>query len=269
VALNQTTAEFVAGVSKGSGIDPRVLLAWIDAEGAYAPNGTGGFNFLNLKPAPGGRSYSGVPIAVSSGGFEQFQSITDAITETVNRLSQSFASGIVGAAKTRPTPAAQISAIAASGWDQTDYGGPGGPTLAAIFAKFFGGTAGLSSPYEGPTQAPTILSDFAGNIPSPPGGGATTLQKIAAFLPGVPGADTLGSSQTTGAGGLPTVSNSGGLIDWTPLLNKAAVGGLYLFLSIVALALGALAVRRASGAAPGPAGYARGKLGKAGLAAAA
>jgi hypothetical protein len=136
---------FVQGVSQQTGIDPRVLVAWIKQEGAYAPNGTKGFNFLNLRPYAGD-PYSGV----SSGGFEQFSGVQDAITATVRRINQPFASGI--RASVGKTPQESISAIAASGWDAAHYGGPGGPNLVAAFTGLFN-KAALSDSYLSPASA--------------------------------------------------------------------------------------------------------------------
>ncbi len=85
--------QFVADVSKATQIDPRVLIAWAQQEGAYAKGGTGGFNYLNLRPIAGD-PYS----SVSSGGFEQFSSLSDAEAATIRRLGQPFAQPIITAA---------------------------------------------------------------------------------------------------------------------------------------------------------------------------
>lgn len=126
---------FIEGVAAGTGIDPRVLQAQADVEGATAPGGTGHFNYLNLKPYPGD-PYSGV----SPGGFEQFASVQDAIAATVRRLHQPFAAGIIASTQgASATPQKEIAAIAASGWDAGHYGGVGGPSLLSEFTKLYGG----------------------------------------------------------------------------------------------------------------------------------
>src|SRR5438552_3986259 len=126
MALTSDEARFVSGVSAQTGLDPRVVVAWEHAEGDYAPGGTGGHNYLNLRPYPGD-PYS----SVSGGGFDQFGSVEDAIRATVRRINQPFAAGIRGSVG-RP-PASEIGAIAASAWDSGHYGGFGGPNLRTIF----------------------------------------------------------------------------------------------------------------------------------------
>jgi hypothetical protein len=151
VSLNSDEAAFVAGVSRQTGIDPRVLVAWVQAEGAYAPNGTGGHNYLNLRPAAGDVG----TVAASSGNFDQFATVQDAITSTVNRLHNPFASGIIAAA--RKTPRQEIGAIAASAWDSGHYGGNGGQHLLDTFSSIFT-AAGLDSSYQGPDTAQAVAA---------------------------------------------------------------------------------------------------------------
>lgn len=151
MANDQNFVTFVTQVSQQTGLDPRVVIAWIKAEGAYAPGGTGGFNYLNLRPAAGD-VYSGV----SSGGFEQFSNVQQAVTATVRRLHMPFASGIL--ATRGKTPGETISAIAASGWDSGHYGGPGGPNLVADFTAIFS-KAALGSAYESPAVAQAVATE--------------------------------------------------------------------------------------------------------------
>ncbi len=147
-------AQFVVDVSHATKIDPRVVLAWTEQENADAPNGTGGFNYLNLRPEQGD-PYA----AVSSGGFEQFASEADAVTATVHRLGEPFAKPILTDV-TKRTPRQEIAAIASTGWDSSGYGGPGGPKLAAKFADIFT-PAGLDTSYTSPAEAKGIV-DTAG-----------------------------------------------------------------------------------------------------------
>lgn len=144
-------AQFVVDVSHATKIDPRVVLAWTEQENADAPNGTGGFNYLNLRPEAGD-NYAGV----SGGGFEQFASEGDAVNATVHRLSEPFANPIVTGAVGR-TPRQEIAAIASTGWDVSHYGGAGGPTLAAKFASIFT-SAGLDDSYDSPGNAEAIVN---------------------------------------------------------------------------------------------------------------
>lgn len=151
--------QFLTSVSKQTGIDPRVIQAWMQQEGAYAPGGTGNFNYLNLRPYPGD-PYSGV----SSGDFEQFSSVADAIAATVARLKQPFAAPILAAAG--KTPSAQIAAIASTGWDSGHYGGMGGINLKNTFARLFGVKA-LTSKGEGAGAVQTTHLPGDKGVPNP------------------------------------------------------------------------------------------------------
>lgn len=149
-SLTAAEAAFVTGVTTKTGIDPRVVVAWVQQEGAYAPRGTGGFNFLNLRPYPGD-PYS----SVSSGNFEQFASVSDAIDATVRRLKQPFAAPILASVK--KSPGQQIAAIADTGWDADHYGGNGGINLKATFAKLFT-PAALADKPEGAGAAAAVAA---------------------------------------------------------------------------------------------------------------
>lgn len=154
MALDASSARFIEGVSAQTGIDPRVLVAWLENEGANAKNGTGGYNYLNLRPFPGDPY-----VSVSSGDFEQFSNVSDAVAATVRRLEQPFARPIIAAARGHATPQQEIGAIATTGWDSTNYGGFGvGPNLLKTFAGIFGGEAGLTSTYQGPGTAAEVAA---------------------------------------------------------------------------------------------------------------
>lgn len=147
--LNQV--RFVVGVSTATKIDPRVVISWMEQEGANTPGGTGGFNYLNLRP------FAGDPYkTVSTGGFEQFASVNDAVKATVRRLNQPFAKPIVATARTKPTPAQQINAIASTGWDAGHYGGKGGVELQHTFSNLFKG--GLQDSYLDPGNARAVAN---------------------------------------------------------------------------------------------------------------
>lgn len=142
-------ADFINGVAKQSGLDPRVVEAWVTVEGAYNANGTGHFNYLNLRPAAGDVGVVGE----STGKFDLFSNVNDAITSTVNRIKQPFASGIVASAG--KSPATQLSAIANSAWSSDHYtvGGVRGEGLILSFEGQFGkdalGSAAQSNPVSG------------------------------------------------------------------------------------------------------------------------
>lgn len=145
--------QFVRQVSAQTGIDPGVLFAWVELEGADAPGGTGHYNYLNLRP------YRGDPYrSVSSGGFEQFGTVQQSIVATVRRLRQPFARGILSTAHSHATPQDQIAAIAASNWDAGHYGGVGGPNLARQYAQLqlgqgFGSGGGVGGAVSGAAGA--------------------------------------------------------------------------------------------------------------------
>jgi hypothetical protein len=154
MGLSADAAAFVTGVSNATGIDPRVLVAWIQAEGAYAPNGTKGYNFLNLRPYAA--SDVGV-VGVTSGNFDQFGSVQSAVDSTVARLRQPFARPILQGAQAQVSPGQEIALIASTGWDSGHYGGSGGVKLRQIFASIFG-AGGLTDKYQGPGTAAAVAS---------------------------------------------------------------------------------------------------------------
>lgn len=192
--LNQV--RFVIGVSTATRIDPRVVIAWMQQEGANAPGGTSGFNYLNLRPL------SGDPYkTVSSGGFEQFASVNDAVKATVRRLNQPFAKPIVATARTRPTPQAQIRAISTTGWDAGHYGGGGGIELQRTFSTLFKG--GLNDSYLDPGNARAVANtvstgsasphDPIGSTPSVIDSAASAANDAARHIPGVAQIEDIGS----------------------------------------------------------------------------
>lgn len=127
--VGQLRQQFIAEVSRQSGVDPGVVDYWTTREGAYAPHGTGGLNFLNLRP------YKGDPYAgVSPGGFEQFHDLPSAVQATVRRIKQPFLQQFLAPALGKG-PDAQWDAIATSGWDAGHYGrtglGNGSPAAPA------------------------------------------------------------------------------------------------------------------------------------------
>lgn len=231
--MDKDQARFIVGVSTATKIDPRVLIAWAKAEGAYADNGTGHFNYFNLRPYPGD-PYS----SVSSGNFEQFSNVNDAIAATVRRLNQPFARPIIATAAAKPTPKQQIQAIASTGWDAGHYGGNGGIKLQEIFGSMFGGNKGLNDSYVGPGAALSVAStagtgsasdhansgDF-GTVVS--GKTAGDINSAARHVPGV--------AQVEGAVG--AVSSISDAIGWVFSQKGAMVigGGIIVILGILSL----------------------------------
>jgi hypothetical protein len=160
-------AEFANSVAAATGIDPRVVYAWAQVETGGTPYG-GFHNWLNLRPYPGD-PYSGV----SPGNFEEYSSLASAEAAAIRRIKMPFASGIIAADGT--TPAQEISAIAASGWDAGHYGGPGGPSLLAAFRSIYpnvdtGGAAlkkgSTVSAVSGGGQSPGSVTSVATGIGS-------------------------------------------------------------------------------------------------------
>jgi hypothetical protein len=238
--LTTDEAQWVTGVAEGTGIDPRVLIAWAQDEGAYAPNGTGGHNYLNLRPS----SIGDVGVtSISSGDFDQFANVQDAIASTVARIKQPFASAIIENA--RGTPAQELAAIASTGWDgDAHYGGAGGPQLQRDFSSIFGNP---DTPYEAPT--PSYLAQLTGDINV--GGSAATPGLFGSgTLEGAPGALYQGSgaqAAVNAAGG--AISGVTGSIDSvgkffsfvTSLRFAEIVGGVLL------VAIGLLMIMRSLG----------------------
>jgi hypothetical protein len=176
--LDTNTAKFVVGVSSATGIDPRVIIAWVQQEGAYAKGGTGHFNYLNLRPQAGDK-YSGV----SPGNFEEYSSVNDAIFSTVRRINSGKV--IKTTAQAKPTPREQIKAISSSGWDIDSYGGNGGKKLLDTFTGIFG-NKGLDDAYVSPASAGAIASTAGTGSAADAGSyDANNAVSDAANLPGI------------------------------------------------------------------------------------
>jgi hypothetical protein len=179
MALNNDQAQFVAGVSRGTGIDPRVIIAQLQVEGSYNL----GHNYLGLRPPSSSatKDYSGVPIRVfhdpKNGAFETFGSVNDAVTATVNRLHQQFAQPLIRTVG--QSPGTQIKALGSIGWDAGNYGG-GGSAVQSKFTSLFGAAALNDQPLP-PSQALAVASTVgtgsAGTtiLPNPFTGGAADL----------------------------------------------------------------------------------------------
>jgi hypothetical protein len=214
--------QFVQAISSAAGLDPRVVQVWVDAEGAYAPNGTAGHNWLNLRPAAGDVGVTGK----TSGGFDQFDTVDDAITSTINRLHNPFAGVIIASAN--KTPATQMTAIAASSWDSGHYTSNGilGGKLFALWSKLY--------PNAKPGGAPVAAGSYGGTTV-----GQTTAAQAAAadasHIPGVVQAESVSSFL-------------GKLTDPSYILR-----GLQVLGGAVLVLIGIYLLARQVGLAPGPA----------------
>lgn len=131
--IHRDAETFVSTLHTLTGLDPDVIRAWARAEGAYAPGGTGGYNFLNMK-ASSHRGLSGVPLAgLSSKGFAQFHSPQDAATEAAYWINTMPNYRSIRAA-VHHDPVTQIAAISSSPWDAGHYGGNGSKLLGSYNA---------------------------------------------------------------------------------------------------------------------------------------
>lgn len=190
----QDLPEFAHEVSQATGVDPRVIFAQAMLEGAYAPNGTGHFNYLNIRPYPGDR-YS----AVSSGNFEEFANVHDAAWSTARRIRQPFLwgsgpgeGGLGAVIAAHGSPAQEIAAIGRSGWDAGHYGG-GGSALESKFESLYGASAAQGPPRTSKTAlAPggstgTTVTGSLGHVVDATGvGGALKgVERIGAFVTSV------------------------------------------------------------------------------------
>lgn len=199
-ALSGPQAEpfFIARVAALTGLDPKVVESWVKAEGAYAPNGTGGNNFLNIREST---SRSGVPLAgTTSNGFAQFHSAADAATETahwINTMPNYL--GIRQAAKLGPR--SQLAAIAASPWDSGHYGG--GKNLYAAYDSVNKGGGGID--WGGILGG---IGKVGTDVANPIQGGIDIGSHIPGFnsIPGVKATETILSAPEKIASGVTTVA---------------------------------------------------------------
>lgn len=106
------------------------------------------------------------------------------------------------------------------------------------------------------------IAGGSGGTAAPVGGDFSTVGQAASNA-----ASSVGGAVSNAFGDLNPVKWVKDLTTWAS--HEAIVGGLYVVLSLAALALFVLAIMRAGNASPGAAGYARGKLGAGALAGAA
>jgi hypothetical protein len=161
--LTVEQAQFSNDVAKALNLDPRVIYAQAEVEGAYAPGGTGGFNFLNLRASTVnslGKPYAGS----SAGGFAQFANLKQAEDATVAEF-QSPAIAVQG--YPGDTPAQEISRISASPWDAGHYGN--GRSLSNAFTQTYG-LAALTAKGSTTPIAGGGIQNNAGGIPNPVSG---------------------------------------------------------------------------------------------------
>lgn len=223
---------FIVGVSSATGIDPRVVSAWVTQEGAYTSQGSGGYNYLNLKAGPG---TVGV-VGTASNQSLQFRDVQSAITSTVNRLNQPFASNIVKTAQAKGTPAQQISAISNSAWASNHYGTPAGTNLFRTFSSQWGESNLTMPPMPGGKI--TIGVDFAS-------GQAQSLTSEQAAQQGTPFTGQSGIGQAAGyvagqgAKAAADVFLSGTGLRILQVLGGAILAGMGVFLLIRQIGLSA------------------------------
>jgi hypothetical protein len=135
--LSPDQSRYVDRVAAGTGLDRRVVVAWVGAESGWGIN-KAGHNYLNVGPG------------------ETYPSVDQAAARVVGLINGS--SNYYGIRAAIPAgPAAQVQAIAASPW------GTSGTTLAAVYSQLVGG---------GPTA--TLVST-QGVTPQDPGGSQPTI----------------------------------------------------------------------------------------------
>lgn len=186
-------AAFVANLSKLTGLSTKTVQTWVAAEGADAANGTGGYNYANVRARPGSPTgYSGVSYAgVSSAGFAQFRSPADAARETAYWIeAMPNYQGIRTAAG--KGVAAELAAIARSPWDQNHYAdstGRAGAKLVTALKATGGGGGGITGAITGAVGGVTgavggivhdlnpanVAGDVAGAVGGAVSGAATTV----------------------------------------------------------------------------------------------
>ncbi len=141
--LDQNEGTFVRMVRNATGIDQRVIIAWMAEEGAFSDNPTPGFNYLNIMPVQGDKH-----VAIEKGKFAGFSNVQDAALATIHVIKQKNMNTILHTASLRPTPRQQITAIGNSPW------GTKGDELQKVFATLFPNA--LDSPW--------LHADIAGDF---------------------------------------------------------------------------------------------------------
>jgi len=132
--LTSDEATFLDMVHNGTGIDERVIVAWMAEEGAFSNNPTPGFNYLNIMPVQGDKH-----VEIEKGKFAGFSNVQDAALATIHVIKQKNMNTILHTASTRPTARQQINAIGNSPW------GTKGDELQKVFESFFPGA--LDAPW--------------------------------------------------------------------------------------------------------------------------
>lgn len=229
--LTPEEATFVVDVAKDTKIDPRVLISWASLEGADAAGGTGGYDYLNLRPEKGDTYKS-----VSSGGFEQFATVSDAVAATVHRFEEPFAKPILNVATAQGTPEQEIAAIGGSKWDAGHYGGSGGKNLLAKFNDLFanGATSAYVPPSDATSITQTVGTGSAGDLK--PGGSVGDAGAAIAETPAAVADQAVN-------GWL------GGLESW--IKGAAPTGLAYVILTVLGIALVGFGLLEVLGYSPG------------------
>jgi hypothetical protein len=138
---------FAITLAAKTGLDPRVVIAWVHQEEPASASPTErGHNWLNVGvgspggPKGAGYGWSGIKLAGTGNPGYTFHSVNDATTETaywINHMGNY--AGIKASAKR--SPAAQFQAIVASPWDAGHYGGSSSGLIATYTQE--GGSSAL------------------------------------------------------------------------------------------------------------------------------
>lgn len=177
-SLNPDQLRFAAELIRLTHLAPETVVRWMLAEepASRSPRDQG-HNWLNVHAAPSGGSYSGVPLAGTSGGFARFRSADAAARETaywINRMSN-FA-GIrktAGKGSGSATVARQLAAIKRSPWDAGHYKngfGGGSDSVFQAAGKAAGDVAGAAKDAAtAPLKPLEAIAGLATSITSEPG----------------------------------------------------------------------------------------------------
>lgn len=143
--LTNEAEALAQALQRSLGLDLNVLRAWIAHESAWGRSPIRSFNYLNAKKVEGGQ--------LVWASFSSVAEAADYYTGLIHRRPEWYGPIVASAGS---SPAQQIAAIAASPWDQSHYGGPGGPNLRRTYgtvARSYGGADFGAVPTNGATPA--------------------------------------------------------------------------------------------------------------------
>ena len=148
-SLTPGAEEVAQGLASKTGLDINVVRAWIAQESAWGRSpGDNAYNYLNWDH--------------SSGEWHHLSTADEAVDAYYGQLTRApqWYGRILASAGA--SPQTQISAIAASPWSASHYGGKGGPNLVrvynAVVKAYAGGTGTLEAASASVTKVTPISS---------------------------------------------------------------------------------------------------------------